>query len=123
MKGKDPHNQIFERRPVPIGQVIFREGQQGTKMYIVESGEVQIYKETPRGERELGIVRDGGIFGEMALIDDSPRMASARAQDNCVLQVVEREKLNKKLEKADPFLRALLKILVQNLRAMSKQIT
>jgi CRP/FNR family transcriptional regulator, cyclic AMP receptor protein len=61
------------------GQVIFSEGDKGDKMYVIRSGEVEV-------EREGKIVEtlsSGGIFGEMALIDGSPRAATARAKTAC----------------------------------------
>jgi CRP-like cAMP-binding protein len=61
------------------GEVIFSEGDKGDKMYVIRSGEVEI-------ERDGKIVENlsaGGIFGEMALIDGSPRAATARAKTTC----------------------------------------
>ena len=61
------------------GKVIFGQGDKGDKMYVVRSGEVAI-------ERDGAVVEtvgEGGIFGEMALIDGSPRAATARAKTPC----------------------------------------
>ena len=58
------------------------------------------------------------MFGEMALIDNEPRMASARATDgNVELLVVARDTFQRKLSSLDPFTRGLIKILAQNVRA------
>lgn len=57
------------------GDVIFRAGDQGTVFYVVENGTVEIR----RGTRVLDKVAHGEIFGEMALIDNSPRAADAVA--------------------------------------------
>lgn len=61
------------------GEVIFSEGDKGDKMYVIRSGEIEV-------ERDGKIVETlsaGGIFGEMALIDGSPRAATARAKTAC----------------------------------------
>jgi CRP/FNR family cyclic AMP-dependent transcriptional regulator len=61
------------------GEVIFSEGDKGDKMYVIRTGEVEV-------ERDGKIVENlsaGGIFGEMALIDGSPRAATARAKTAC----------------------------------------
>jgi CRP-like cAMP-binding protein len=63
------------------GETIFSEGDRGDQMYVIRKGEVEI-------ERDGKIVETlsaGGIFGEMALIDRSPRAASARAKTACEL--------------------------------------
>ena len=62
------------------GQLIFNEGEHGEKMYIVAEGTVMISKSIPGvGEEALAFVDRGDYFGEMALIDDRPRSADARA--------------------------------------------
>ena len=55
------------------GEVIFREGDKGNEMYVVRSGEVDIELDG----KVLETLARGGIFGEMALIDGSPRAATA----------------------------------------------
>ncbi len=72
------------------GSLIFRQGYPGEHAYIVRSGEVEIFKEHPDGSEErLEIMTDGQMFGELALLDDAPRSASARAHTDCVLQIME----------------------------------
>jgi len=61
------------------GQVIFSEGDKGDKMYVIRSGEVEVERDGKIVETLSG----GGIFGEMALIDGSPRAATARAKTAC----------------------------------------
>jgi len=56
-------------------EVIFRAGDQGNLFYVVESGTVEIR----HGTRVLDRVTHGGVFGEMAIIDNSPRSADAVA--------------------------------------------
>src|SRR5260370_107732 len=60
-------------------EIIFRQGDRGDRLYIVVDGEVEIVKqEHGDGEQVLGRVGPGGCFGEMALVNDHPRMATAR---------------------------------------------
>ena len=63
------------------GEYIFREGESAEFAYIVKSGEVQITKITATGEDSLAVIKNPTLFGEMALIDGSPRSAGARAGD------------------------------------------
>jgi CRP-like cAMP-binding protein len=74
------------------GAMIFKEGTQGDKMYLILSGAVRISRTVPgMGEEALAVLRAGTHFGEMALIDDFPRSADARAHEACKLFVVRKE--------------------------------
>jgi CRP-like cAMP-binding protein len=108
---------VLNRKVFQAGQVIFAEGQEGGAAYVVQRGLVEIAKEGPHGPRVLGHVPAGGIFGEMALIDNKPRMAGARAVEETVCLVVPKRLLDKKLADADPFIAALVRVLIANARA------
>ena len=56
---------------------VFREGDPGHAFYLIEKGAVRISRITPLGEEALAILREGTFFGEMALLDDTPRSAQA----------------------------------------------
>ncbi len=77
------------------GQVIFHEGDAGDEMYVVLDGKVMISKFIPgAGEEALAFLERGDYFGEMALIDQQPRSADAKASsDGAVLLAIPREVL------------------------------
>lgn len=110
---------VLERTTCPPGTKIFKEGEVGDRAYVIQEGQVEIVKATRDGEVVLATIGKGSIFGEMALIDSGTRMASARAATACTLIVVTRPAFERKLAKTDPFIRGLLKILVQNVRTAS----
>lgn len=110
---------VFQRQGFPKGTVIFREGDSGRRAYIVQMGQVEIAKGRPPQRKVLGVIGPGGIFGEMALVDDQPRMAEAVAIEDTTCLVVGREQFRDKLDRADPFIKALLRILVNNIRSMA----
>lgn len=118
-------NVVLERRVCQTGEFIFRQGDEGDCAYIVQAGQVDIVKvsggddETEQTEVVLGSVGEGGIFGEMALIDNFPRMAGARAAQMSTIIIVNRRMFDQKMAKTDPFIRGLLKIFAGNIRAMS----
>ena len=107
---------ILDRQTFPAGRVVFHEGQDGDCAYILQSGAIEIVRNTDDGKITLGRLAPGSIFGEMALIDDAPRMAGAIAVEPSTVIVIRRELLKRKLDKADPFLVKLLCFLVQNVR-------
>ncbi len=86
---------IASHRDVAAGGVIFREGDAGDEMYVVVAGKVRISKQVEGvGEEALSILEPGSYFGEMAVIDDAPRSADARAHAACALAAIKREDLD-----------------------------
>ncbi|MCE3001636.1 MAG: cyclic nucleotide-binding domain-containing protein, partial [Xanthomonadaceae bacterium] len=71
--GKDPFLQLAAGAP------IFREGEAGSEMYIIETGTVDILRES-RGGEPLATLEAGDFFGEMAVLEDQPRFATAIAR-------------------------------------------
>jgi len=110
-----------EKATFLAGDTVFREGDEGDTLFIVESGSVEIYK-TIRGDvdRVLGTVAAGEIFGEMTFIDGSRRSAGARTIEATALLVLSREKFNKLSEKRPgvgaAMFAALAQILAERLR-------
>lgn len=100
------------------GEVLFREGDPGDAAFIVDSGIIGIYKVVEGEEVELAALGTGELFGEMAIVDGSKRMAYALAKEESVVICVPANSLEARLAKVDPFLRALMKILVNNLRSV-----
>lgn len=72
---------ILYRRTYKDGEVIFREGEPGLGMYIIEQGFVDIALASD-GEK-LAELCDGDFFGELSLLDDGPRTATATAREEC----------------------------------------
>jgi len=71
---------IVHHRHYKADENIFWEGEPGVGIYIIQEGAVRIYKTLPDGsDKELAILKNGDFFGEMALLDESPRSASAVA--------------------------------------------
>ncbi len=116
-------DEVLERKMYQAGERIFREGDEGNRAYVVQAGEVEIIKSTGDEDKDivLGTIGKGGIFGEMALIDDKPRMASARAaKGGTTVILVSRMMFQQKMAKTDPFIRGLLNILSDNIRSVTK---
>jgi CRP/FNR family cyclic AMP-dependent transcriptional regulator len=78
----------------PYGALIFAEGTPGDKVYLILEGKVRISREVPgMGEEALAILKANDYFGEMALIEDFPRSADAKAHEACRLFVISKENL------------------------------
>jgi hypothetical protein len=76
--------QLFEKE-YTAGETIFRQGDPGKALFIVLTGKILICRDLHETQEPLAIVTSGGYFGELALIDDQPRFASARADETSVL--------------------------------------
>lgn len=81
---------ICRTRNYPQGSAIFREGESGHSLYVLVSGQLEIKK----GEQVLVEMSPGDCFGEMAIIDDEPRMADAFAGTNCTVIEVNESVIN-----------------------------
>lgn len=113
---------IIERKVYAEGDVVFKQGASGRTAFIVQKGSVDIIHTKPDGtDTRLANIGVGAIFGEMALIDDNPRMASARAAEATTVIVVTEQMFRHKLEHADPFIRGLMHILADTIRNMSNK--
>jgi CRP/FNR family transcriptional regulator, cyclic AMP receptor protein len=75
------------------GKKIFSDGEPGRAMYIIQSGEIRISKDTPVGEECLAVLTAGAYFGEMALLEAEPRSADAWAARQCTVSVIDKEDL------------------------------
>src|SRR6476620_6806865 len=70
------------------GDFVFREGDLGTEMYIIHEGKVEILNQVGGKETVLAVLEKGDFFGEMSVLEDMPRAASARAiTDAGLLQI------------------------------------
>ena len=97
--------------------MLFREGDPPTTAFILEEGQIEI-RATQRGRQVvLAVLGPGSIVGEMAVIDEAPRTASALALAPCRLRVLERSQIAERLAQADPILRALLQGTLQRYRS------
>jgi len=77
---------IVHRREYRATEPVFYQGDPGLGMYIIQDGEVSIRILDKDGEeRELALLTDGDFFGELALLDESPRSANAVCKTDCVL--------------------------------------
>lgn len=109
---------IVQGATVPAGETLFEEGEPGDAFYIVFSGAMQILKARPDGsEEKLAVRRKGEGFGEMALLNDAPRSATARALEATQLIAVPREAFQTLLG-GDSLALRMMRVLSTALRAL-----
>lgn len=103
----EPNKQAFV-----AGQVIFKEGEAGDVMYSVLTGEVEIVI----AGKVVEVVEAGGILGEMALIDNSPRSATAMAKTDCSLAVINQKRFTTLIQQTPFFAIQVMSVLADRLR-------
>lgn len=118
---------LVHRRVFRSGEVVFWEDEPGVGMYVVQKGEVGIYKEYSRaGQKELARLQSGDFFGEMALLEDDSRSATAVAHgETCLLALIHPELFDlfdRKPHLGVKLLAALANIMAQRLRKTSQDL-
>lgn len=105
------------RERVPAGTVLIRQGQPIDSMFILLSGQMSV---VINGLGKVATLSSGEIMGEMSLVDARPPSASVTAEENCVVLVVERAAINRKLAEdvgfAARFYKAIATFLSDRLR-------
>ncbi len=93
--------ELSETLSVQAGEYFFRQGDQGDSLYILEYGRASIFKEWEDQEYNLRHISHGDCFGDLALIDLTPRSASVRAETPCTAIKIPASALHSLYEK-DP---------------------
>lgn len=97
------------------GDYVFREGELGTEMYIINEGKVEILNKVGDEEQVLATLEKGDFFGEMSVLEDLPRAASARAATDVRLLQINGSTF-------DQLLRSNPEIAVRMMRKLSRRL-
>lgn len=116
----DATSRILKAAPAgaafPAGATLFEEGDRGASMFIVQSGTVELRV----GGKPVGTVEAGGFFGEMALLEDAPRSASAHALSDCRLLPLDRAKFDFLVKRTPAFVLEMMAEIAGRLRRMNR---
>lgn len=113
----------FDRVHFDKGQTIFEENDQGDAAYLIVRGQVEVRKGLRSSNPQtLGKLGRGDIFGELALFDNSPRMAEAIARSGVEAIKISRTEFHKRLGTTDSVMKAIVLYMVKRVRTMSDDI-
>jgi len=106
-------------------EIIFEEGSTGSEMYLIHRGKVLLsVRQNETQQDPLVVLNPGDFFGEMALVDDSPRSATASAiEDGTELIVMDRVRFMFMVRQQPEFALSLMHTLCQRLREMDKRLS
>ncbi|MEA3207099.1 MAG: hypothetical protein QOE70_156 [Chthoniobacter sp.] len=111
-----------QRISFPSGHVIFRQDEIGDGVYVVEEGRVEISAMVPQLDRRvLSRLGPGTFFGEMAVVDDQPRSATATAEVDTVVSFIPREEMLRVLEQSPQLMIALVRELTLRMRQFDRR--
>ena len=99
------------------GTEIFKEGEIGDSMYIIQQGNIKIHK----GPTTLAILKEKEVFGELSLLDADTRSASATADTDCTLYKIDQEPFYELMDERPEVAKGFIKILCQRLRTMNEK--
>ena len=97
---------IIETKTFKKDDVIYSHNDLSNKVYLIESGEVKILS---KHGLQLGILKEGEIFGEVGHIIESPRSVTAIALNNTLIKVIDEKAIKEKMNNADPVLSAIIR--------------
>jgi len=109
----DENTRVFEP-----GEVIFQAYDMGSEMYIVVEGQVELTIDS----KALEVIGPGQPFGEMALIDQEPRVATATAKTRCKLIVIPEKRFLFMVQQAPEFALEIMKVMADRLRKMNARV-
>jgi len=111
----------IDRELFSRGSKIFRDGEPGNCAYLIEKGSVEISAHRKGKKFVLATLNEGELLGEMALIDDNVRSATATALEETEVVVISLDYLKNKFDQADPMLKLLLNVILGRFRATQRK--
>jgi CRP/FNR family cyclic AMP-dependent transcriptional regulator len=105
------------------GQVLFHEGDPGHALYIIQQGQIKIVRDGPDGQGTiLHVFGPGEYLGEMALVDDEPRSATAEALGDVEVLILHRDEFLALVERRPAVARAMMAGLARTVRRVTEQL-
>lgn len=109
-------------RVFAAGTVLFHEGDEGSDMYIIQTGRVRITRRVGGQEMELAVLPAGEFFGEMAIVNDRPRSATATVVDEALLLVIDSHTFEAMIRGSAEIAMRMIKKLSDRLEQADRQI-
>ncbi len=106
----------LQYREFAKGTTIFKSGDEASEAYLLQNGSVDIVKERDGMENVIETLSRGDFLGEMALVDNARRSATAVAREDVTCAVFSKAEIDRSLENSDLLTYALIKLLTKRLR-------
>ncbi len=114
--------QLSSEETYKDGDIIFKEGNSGDWIYVIESGSVELYKKVNDEIIVLETLQTGEIFGELAYFSLAPRTLTARAVGDTTVGVIDRDQLDKELNRLSGNFKLILKTMALRLNQTTADV-
>jgi CRP-like cAMP-binding protein len=105
------------------GEIVFRQGDEGNCMYVIQSGKVEIVRESGGESIRLAVRGEGDFFGEMSIFEKEVRMATVRALGPVRVLTVDKKTLFRKLQEDPSLAFRIVETLSRRIRELSEQVS
>lgn len=104
------------------GEIVFTKGDESLYAYLIETGEIEILRGFPENPVRLATLKEGAIFGEMGLVDERPRLLTARAVSGTVVHQIDRDGFVDMIKSDPESAFRYLRMFFERLRAMNMRV-
>jgi CRP-like cAMP-binding protein len=105
------------------GEVIIRQGDKGTSMYVVQDGYVEVVKEIDGQHSRLAVLGKGDFFGEMAIFEHEIRMATVRALGPALILTIDQKNFLRRIHEDPSLAYRLVQVMSSRLRKLAEEVT
>jgi len=109
-------------RAYPADCLLFAEGEPGDELYVIQEGSVKISKIVNNQEAVLAVLRKGDIFGEMALLENKPRTATAEVSENCTVLAVNQANFTSLIKTSPELVSRMTTLMAERIWMMYRQL-
>lgn len=110
---------INGRHQFSAGETIFNEGEEANEVFVIVSGTVEFFLKGVR----IGEENEGGLVGEMALINETVRSATAVAKSECVLDTIDRDQFLALIKQSPDFALHVMRVMADRLRLINEIVS
>lgn len=109
-------------RPYRDGEIVINKGDEGTCLFVVQEGKVEVFDENGDGEVKIAELGAGEFFGEMGLFEKDVRSCTVRASGNAKILTIDRKNFYKTIQKDPTLAYRLLEKMSSRLRELNKKV-
>lgn len=114
--------QLMPNKMVKAGEIVFNEGDAPDEgIYYICYGDVEISRKEVNQQRVLAKLGEGGVFGEMGIVNAAPRNATVRALTDCGFYTLSQKNFQHRINQLDPVVRGVFRVLVLTIRDFIEQ--
>jgi CRP-like cAMP-binding protein len=104
------------------GEVVVRQGETGKCMFVIQKGAVEVVREKDDGETRVALLKEGDLFGEMAIFEHEVRSATVRAAGEARILTIDKHTFLRRVQEDPTLAFNILRILCDRIRQQNSEI-